>query len=158
VNGNVPFDPRQEAMLLSAYVDGELDAANLARVEDHLARPGAESDFAKTEIARLRRLKQVTGSMRLKEPPAEEWEKFWDNFYNRAERSLGWLLLGVGVVVLGAWALFQAVTALLGDATLPLYLKGGILAAAVGVLVLLISVVRERIHRRRRTRYKDIIR
>jgi anti-sigma factor RsiW len=144
--------------LLSAYVDGELDAEDVARIEVHLALPAAESDAARQEIAKLRRLKVVTESMRLQEPPAEEWEVFWENVYNRAERSLGWILTSIGVIAVGAWAVVQLVTALVASHSLPLLVKVGIFAAAAGVLVLLVSVVRERIFKRRRTRYKDVIR
>ncbi len=158
MNGKGPFDPRKEAPLLSAFVDGELNAGDTARIEAHLALPDSVSAHARREIAHLRRLKQVTGAMRLKEPPAEEWEAFWENVYNRAERSLGWILMSIGLVVLGAWAALQAVAALLVENSLPLYIKGGIFALAAGVMVLLVSVVRERVYKRRRTRYKDVIR
>ena len=36
MNGKGPFDPRKEAHLLSAYVDGELDPADEARISAHL--------------------------------------------------------------------------------------------------------------------------
>jgi anti-sigma factor RsiW len=158
VTRNGSFDPRKEAHLLSGYVDGELDAADVARIEAHLAQPAAESGEARREIERLRRLKQVTGALRLKEPPPEEWEAFWENVYNRAERSLGWVLLTVGAVVVGAWAVLQAVLALTHARDLPLYVKGGVFIGAAGVLVLLVSAVRERFYKRSRTRYKDVIR
>ena len=158
MNVNLPFDPQREAALLSAYVDGELSAVDVARVEAHLALPASESDFARQEVEKLRRMNTLTGHLRLKEPPAEEWETFWASVYNRAERSLGWLLVGAGAAILGGWAVLQAVTALLGDTSLPLYLKGGIIAVAAGLLVLVISALRERIYIRRRTRYKDVIR
>ncbi len=156
--GNEPFDPRKEAPLLSAYVDGELEAADVARIEAHLALPASESEYARREIEKLRRLNQMTGTMRLREPPAEEWEVFWESVYNRSERSLGWLLFCAGVVLVGAWAVLQAVTALVADQNLPLYVKVGIFGVAVGLLVLLVSALRERIFQRRRTRYDDVIR
>lgn len=152
------FDPRREAALLSAYVDGELAPDEMARIEAHLALPAAESDYARREIAELRRLKQVTGAMRLHEPPAEEWEAFWTSHYNRAERSVGWVLLTLGAAVIAAWAALQAVLALLAAPDLPVYAKGGIFLVLVGLIVLLVSVVRERFFTRKHTRYKDIIR
>ena len=154
MNPTVPFDPRREAPLLSAYVDGELGPDDVARIEAHLE----ESEATRREVEKLRRLKAVTGAMRLKEPPAEEWEIFWKSLYNRAERSVGWILLCVGLVVIGAWGLTEVLTALLNTDTLPLYVKGGIFVVAAGGLVLLISAIRERIYKRNRTRYKDIIR
>ena len=69
MNGKGPFDPRKEAPLLSAYVDGELDARDNERIEAHLA----EDEETRREVEQLRRLKQVTGSLRLKEPPPEVW-------------------------------------------------------------------------------------
>ena len=149
-----PFDPRKEAPLLSAYVDGELEPADVARVEAHLA----EDEQSRREVEKLRRLKAVTGAMRLKEPPAEEWEVFWKSVYNRSERSLGWILLCLGIVVIGAWGATEALTALLKTDELPLLVRGSVLVLSAGILVLLISAVRERIFRRSRTRYKDVIR
>jgi anti-sigma factor RsiW len=154
VNSNGPFDPRKEAHLLSAYVDGELNPADVARVEAHMA----ENEDTRREVERLRRFNQVTGALRLKEAPPEEWENFWTSFRNRSERSLGWVLLIIGVTIIGIWSLFNLLMALVGTDALPLYVKGGVFAGAAGILILLISVIRERSHKRSRTRYKDVIR
>jgi ferric-dicitrate binding protein FerR (iron transport regulator) len=154
VNGKGPFDPRKEAPLLSAYVDGELDPDQAARIEAHLA----ENDQTRREVEKLRRLKDVTGALCLKEPPAEQWEAFWSSVYNRSERSLGWILLCAGLVVTGAWGLTEILTALAKTDTLPFYVKGGVFVLAAGSLVLLISAIRERVYKRDRTRYKDVIR
>lgn len=148
------FDPRQDEALLSAYVDGELEAADLARVEAHLAA----SAEARRAVARLRRLKQLTGSVRLKEAPPEAWEGFWQSAYNRSERSLGWLLLGLAVLVLAGWGATALLRALLEAPDLSPLVKGAIIAGVAGLVLLLVSVVRERLHTRARTRYKDVIR
>jgi anti-sigma factor RsiW len=152
VNGT--FDPRKDAPLLSAYVDGELDAADVTRIEAHLA----EDPDTRREVAQLRRLKEVTGALRLKDPPAEVWEDFWENTYNRGERSLGWLLLGLAVLVLGGWGATVLLQNLLGTESLPLIVKGAVIGGAAGLALLLVSVVRERLYKRRRTRYKDVVR
>jgi anti-sigma factor RsiW len=154
VNPKGPFDPRKEAPLLSAYVDGELKPGEVARIEAHLEA----NEESRREVEQLRRLKAVTGAMRLKEPPAEEWEVFWKNVYNRAERSAGWILLCAGLVAVGAWGVTEIVAALLKTNDLPLVVKGGIFVVAAGGLVLAISALRERIFKRRSTRYKDVIR
>ncbi len=148
------FDPRQDEALLSAYVDGELDPADAARVEAHLAADPA----ARREVDRLRRLKDLTGALRLKDAPPEAWEDFWQSAYNRSERSLGWLLLGLAVLVLAGWGATVLLGALLGADDLPTLVKAAIIAGVAGLGLLLVSVVRERIHARARTRYKDVIR
>lgn len=148
------FDPRKEAPLLSAYVDGELDPADVARIEAHLA----EDPETRREVERLRRLKEVTGALRLKEPPPEAWEDFWQRAYNRSERSLGWLLFGLAVLVLGGWGVTQLLRTLLGTDSLPFIVKGAVIGGVAGLALLLVSVIRERLHKRSRTRYKDVIR
>ena len=148
------FDPRKEAPLLSAYVDGELDPPDVARIEAHLA---ANAD-TRREVEQLRRLKEVTGALRLKEPPPEAWEAFWQSNYNRSERSLGWLLFGLAVLVLGGWGVTHLLKALLGTDSLPFIVKGAVIGGMAGLGLLMLSVVRERLHKRSRTRYKDVIR
>lgn len=146
------FDPRKEAHLLSAYVDGELEPPDVARIEAHLAADAG----TRREVEQLRRLKDVTGALRLKEPPPESWEDFWRSNYNRGERSLGWLLLGLAVVVLGGWGATVFLKNLLGTDSLPFLVKGAVIGGCAGLVLLLVSVVRERLHVRGRTRYKDV--
>ncbi len=149
---DLPFDPDKEAVLLSAYVDGELDSEQVARVESHLAR----SQESRREVQRLRRLKEVTGAMKLVEAPDEEWEDFWQNVYNRTERSLGWFALTLGAVMVGGFGLYRLVQSLLATNDLPWFVKGGIFALCGGLLLLLVSVIRERYYVRKRTRYDDV--
>ena len=148
------FDPRKEAPLLSAYVDGELDPVDVARIEAHLA---GNAD-TRREIEQLRRLKEVTGALRLKEPPPEVWEEFWQSAYNRGERTLGWLLFGLAVLLLGGWGVTYLLKELLGTDSLPFIVKGAVIGGMAGLGLLMVSVVRERLYKRSRTRYKDVIR
>ncbi|MBE0565373.1 MAG: zf-HC2 domain-containing protein [Krumholzibacteria bacterium] len=147
-------DPRHDAALLSAYVDGELDAAEAARIEAWVA----EDAGARREVERLHRLKALTGALRLKDAPPEVWEGFWQGAYNRSERSLGWLLLGLGVLVLAGWGATVLLRVVLGADGLPPFVKAAIIAGVAGLALLLVSVVRERIHARARTRYRDVVR
>jgi len=135
-------------------VDGELEPDDVTRIEAHLA----ENEETRREVEQLRRLKNVTGALRLKEPPPEAWEDFWQNAYNRSERSLGWLLLGLAVLVLGGWGVTELLRSLLGADSLPALIKGAVIGAVAGLGLLLASVIRERLHKRSRTRYKDVIR
>lgn len=153
MTGQASFDPVRDAPLLSAYVDGELTGDDLARVEAHLAA----SAEARREVEKLRGFVRLTADLRLREAPPEDWEAFWKNTYNRAERSLGWVLVIAGAAVAGLWGLVQAARAVLASG-LPFVVKAGLLAGALGVAVLLLSVLRERVFTRKHTRYDDIVR
>ncbi len=152
MNGRRP-DARDDA-LLSAYVDGELSPAEAAAVKQRLEH----DERARTIVDQLRRLKEMTGAMKIKEPPAEEWEAFWQSHYNRLERSLGWILLSSGGLLTAGWGVFTLLQNLWHDSSLPPSLRWGITAAVAGLAMLLVSAVRERLHRRKTTRYKDVVR
>ncbi len=150
-------EPRQHAddeAILSAYVDGELSASETTDVEARLAA----NEHARQVVAQLRQLKDLTAGMRIKQPPAEEWEVFWTHHYNVVERSLGWLLLVLGGVVVLGWATLSILRMIWSSTNLPVGVRWGALGAVAGVVVLLVSVVRERLHKRKHTRYKDIVR
>jgi len=148
------FDHARDAAWLSAYADGELDAGQAATVAAHLAGCATCRD----ELAALRRFDLVMGSLQLKEAPPEAWESLEERLAHRSTRRVGWLLLGLGLIVTGAWALWQGVAALLAAPDLPWWLKTAVLAAGVGALLLALSALRERLYARQRTRYKDVVR
>ena len=145
------FELDRDGPWLSAYVDGELSPAEITRVEGWLAA----SEAARREVERLRELGALTAAFTLRDAPAEAWEVFWRQPLHRAERRLAWVLLAAGVIAVGAWGLWRGATALWSSPGMPIAVKAGIYAAAAGLVVLLVSVARERVFTRARTRYKD---
>jgi ferric-dicitrate binding protein FerR (iron transport regulator) len=127
-------------MLMMAALDEECTADERQELETLVAdRPDLQ-----TEWTRLRRLKEVTTTMRLPEPPEEVWDRYWHSVYNRAERGLAWLLVAGGATVLAAYGLWLWLAALLADTDVPVLVKAAIFAVALGLIVLLFSIVRER--------------
>jgi hypothetical protein len=97
--------------------------------------------------------------MSLRHPPEEVWDRYWESSYRRVERSLAWILVSAGVVILAGYAIWHAVQALLEDADAPLGLRIAIAAVAIGAVILVVSVVREKLFTARRDPYqKEIIR
>ena len=148
------FDHARDAAWLSALADGELDAEREAAVVAHLGGCAACRD----ELAALRRFDLVMGSLRLRDAPPEAWEKLAERLSHRSARRAGWLLFTAGAVVTAVWAAWQGVVALLAAPDLPWWVKLSVLVAGAGAILLMASVVRERVHARRRTRYKDVVR
>ncbi len=149
-----PFDHTRDAAWLTAWADGELEAGQAASVAAHVAHCAA----CREETARLRRFDLVMGALQLREAPPEAWESFQARFAQRAGRRLGAGLLLAGALVLVAGGLWLGTGELLRATDLPWWVKGGVLAAAGGFLLLLGTTVRERLQTRRRTRYRDIVR
>lgn len=153
MNGHRPFHPERDGPLLTGYVDGELEAADRELVDAWL---GAD-ERAREELARLVRLKAFTDHLALREAPAEAWDGFSARPSVRAERSLAWSLLCLALLLLGIY-LAPRLLAFLTAGALPLLLRLGVLAAGGGLLVLLISVLRERVFARKHDRYDDVVR
>jgi anti-sigma factor RsiW len=122
--------------LLMGYLDGELDAAGRARVEDAMrADPGLRREYEE-----MRKLKELTAGLAPDARSDAELEVFWAGVYNRLERHTAWALLltgFAGVVAAGAYLVF----------THPwphVSVKVAGACGLLGALLMLVSVWRER--------------
>lgn len=138
--------------LIMASVDGELASGERAELERLLdERPNLRAEWA-----RLQRVKEVTDAMALRPAPEEVWSDYWASVYSRLERGIGWILFSLGAIVLLSYGAWTGVRQLIADTTVPWFVKASLLALTVGVVVLLVSVVREKVFVGRRQRYKDV--
>jgi ferric-dicitrate binding protein FerR (iron transport regulator) len=145
---------RAQALMMAA-LDGEISPAERAELDALLAR---HADLA-AEWQRFTRLKEVTSGMSLSNPPEEIWDRYWDSTYRRVERGIAWILVSAGAAVLAGYWIWHAVGAFLADTTAPLGLKLAIAAVALGLFILALSVVREKVFLARRDPYqKEVIR
>jgi hypothetical protein len=138
--------------LMMSMLDGELDSGE----QEELRRLFAADPALEKEWDGLVRLKEVTDTMRFRKPSDGIWEVYWTSVYSRLERGIGWILLSLGAIVLISYGAWKGVQGLVADAGVPLFLKGAILATVVGLVVLLVSVLREKLFMKRRERYKDV--
>jgi len=142
---------RTEELLMRA-LDGELEPAERAELE----RLISEDPELREEWSRLSRLKEVTANMKFRNPPEELWDSYWTSVYSRFERGIAWILVSLGAIVLGSWGAWQGVRDLMADADLPGIVKWGILGLVVGLVMLLVSVLRNRILVYKTDPYKEI--
>jgi len=129
-------------------LDGELGPGEKDRYEEHVR----SCDDCRRELREMGRIVGLTNDLRLKPPDEEFWARYWDNLYHRLERGTGFLLLVVGIVVLSAFAVYEAITS-------PEFftVKGvSIAAALLGLVVVFLSVARERYHESKSDPYKGV--
>jgi hypothetical protein len=103
-------------------------------------------------------VKEVTRSMSYREPPEEIWQEYWVSVYNRCERGVGWLLMTLSAVVVLSWVAWEVIAAMFADSSMPFLLKLAVLGVAVGAIILLVSVAREKWFVRRKDPYREVIR
>ncbi len=136
---------------ISGYLDGELEPSEREAFEREVAR---NSELAR-ELESMRAMREVTGSMKLKDFPDRVWDRYWEGTFNRLERRVGWLLFSLGAMVLLAAGLYEMIVSLL-DGGEPWWIKTAIGALCGGGAILFISVLRERLFMRRRDPYREI--
>jgi len=147
-------DERRERArrLMMARLDGELSGQEHQELERLLG----ENAGLRQEWEKLQRVKEVTGTMALKRPPEEVWDGYWRSVYNKAERGIGWILVSIGAIVLLSYGLWMMVGEILADADMPGFVKFFLFALLVGLAVLLVSVIREKLFTRKDDPYKEV--
>jgi ferric-dicitrate binding protein FerR (iron transport regulator) len=140
--------------LMMAALDGELSRQEQADLERLLR----DDPALRAEWQRLQRVKEVTTTMSLREPPREVWDRYWLGVYQRFERGLAWILVSFGAIVVLSWGSWEVLRELWNDQQLPVLVKAGSFALVVGVVILAVSVIREKLFVYRTDPYKDVIR
>ena len=130
---------------LMAYMDGELPPDDRERVEDGLAR----STELQRELAMYQAMK--TDFQGLHFQPPHDRSSVWDQVNRRLNRPIGWGLLIVGLVI---WMTYG--TYLFATSSVSPWEKLGTGAVAIGVLMLLTSVIWERIRELETDPYRNV--
>jgi ferric-dicitrate binding protein FerR (iron transport regulator) len=151
---DMPANDERWTRLLMRALDDELSDVQRREFEDVLER---EPEL-RTEWDRLRRVKEVTDTMKMREPPKEVWDSYWSGVYRRMERSIAWILVSVGAIVLISWGLVHWVQDVLADTSVPGLIRWASVALVVGLVILFVSVLREKLHIRKSDPYKDVVR
>lgn len=145
-------DPERFQHLLMGAVDHELTAEEMREFEMLVQK---YPEF-QTEWTKYQHLKEVTQSMKFKSPKKEVWDNYWMHVYNRIERGIAWIIFSIGAIILITYGLFKAVEAVIADPQLESILKVGIIAIIAGVVILLVSVAREKLFMSKSDPYKEI--
>ncbi|MDZ7288961.1 MAG: hypothetical protein ONB44_01125 [candidate division KSB1 bacterium] len=143
-------EKQQFRMLLMAAIDGEISGADKTRFQQYLQ----QYPECREEWQRYAKLKEVTSTMQFTKPQPEVWDRYWINVYNRIERGIGWIIFSIGCVILLTYGGFKTVEAIIADPQLELIVKIGITAVIGGLLLLVVSVVREKIFTAKTDRYQ----
>ena len=138
--------------LLMGYLDNELSDEQRNRFEEHLA--GCPE--CARELKEFRKLKAITDEVTLVEPEDRIWQDYWTGIYNRIERSIGWVIFSISAILLAIYGGFKLIEEIVTDATTGMLLKIGLIALIVGLAILFVSVLRERIYFWSKDRYRNV--
>lgn len=131
--------------LMSGYLDDELDKAGIERLETHLT----QCEKCRAEFDEMTLVVSASSRLSVELPPDEVWDTFLQNVYNRTERQTGWIAFIVGVVALTGWGIYEMIVL---DWAEPI-VKISTALALVGIVILFVSVLRQRLVTRKSDRY-----
>ena len=138
--------------LMEKYFSNEISGEEKKEL-DQLLKSSKELH---SEFEEQKRIKEVLNKMKFKNPSREVWDSYWLGIYNRLERGLAWIVISVGAIIFFGYASFEIVNAFIKDTQAPMLAKIGISLLAFGGLILLFSLIREKIFTSKRDKYKEI--
>lgn len=131
--------------LMSGYLDNELDADQTARLETHLA----QCPSCRDELEDMTLVVTAASTLTVDQPPEDVWDDFLGNVYARMERRLGWTLFWLGCAALGCFGLYEFFIVSTSSSVAKLATGSTI----GGIVVLFVSVLRQRLAIRKSDRY-----
>lgn len=129
-------------------LDGELTEAEKSLYEEHVK----ECESCRAELTSLGRVVELTNELRFRTPDDEFWDGYWESVYRRSERGLGFFFVITGILALLFWGIFKAISS-------PKFLtyEGiSVTVVLVGLVVIFVSVARERFHESKNDPYKGV--
>ena len=134
--------------LLMGLLDKELTPEETAEVNDHLTR----CEACRKEYEQIREASGKIETVSFIEPRDEVLEQLWKFPYSRLTRNSGLFLVLGGVLLLIIYGIFE----FLGSGEEAVIPKIGVVAVLIGCVILLLSVIRERIHTYKVDPYKEV--
>jgi len=129
-------------------LDDELSVEDKKQYEEHVKNCAD----CRRELKEIGRVVELTNDLKLRAPDEEFWARYWDSLFHRLERGTGFVLMIAGILVVLAYAVYEAVT------SPEFFTVKGISIAVIllGLVVVFLSVVRERYHESKSDPYKGV--
>ena len=134
---------------LTGYLDGELTQQDRQPVENHLRT----CEKCGKILAELRKAKEATRSLEMVQPQEEDWERMESHILERLGQGLGWSILLVWLIVTAAYSLYQYGT----SPDEPFFEKVLVFSLFLGIGLLFLSVLSQRLRERQTDRYKGVL-
>jgi anti-sigma factor RsiW len=129
-------------------LDDELSREERLQYQAHVQ----ECETCRRELESLGRVMKLTDQLKLRISDDAFWKDYWKSVSRRTERQLGFMLLIAGVVALLLYLLYRAAR----SPELWSYEGVSIAVVLLGLIVIFISVARERYHEHKHDPYREV--
>lgn len=135
-------------ILLSGYIDNELTQQDRQRVEVHLA----DCTRCRKTIQELEEVRRRAGGLHIPEPTRKEIAQMESNVMERLFRNFGWSITIAWAIGSVAYGLYEYASAP-GE---PFLHKVAVFSLILGIAMLFLSVLLQRVRETKTDRYKGI--
>jgi uncharacterized membrane protein (DUF485 family) len=135
--------------LLLKVVDGVASDTERAEFMSHTQ----SCEECRREYGEFKDLEELMATVKLKDLSEDSRAVYWHSIYNRLERGLGWIFLSLGFILLLGFGAFMLIRELITNPTVSIVLKIGVCTLLLGFIVLLVSVLKERLFVRKYDKY-----
>jgi hypothetical protein len=139
-------------ILMMGQLDGELGEVESRLLKEHLN----SCENCSQQYEAFVQLKKGTSEMKFKPLPEMYWDEYWTHVYNKIERGISWILVSIGAILVLAYSLYQAMDEFFYNPAEPLIMKIGVGVLILGMIVLFVSVVREKLMVRPVDKYRSV--
>ena len=137
---------------MMAFLDNELPESEIQLVKKHLE----ECTECIQKYKSLNKVKEITTEMKFKKLPEMYWDEYWSHVYNKIERGISWIFISIGVIIILTFAVWNALLKLLNDSEMSTFLKTGIFIFIIGMVILLVSIIREKLMVKKVDKYREV--
>lgn len=139
-------------VMLSGYIDGELTPEERREFENRLK---VDPELRK-ELETFNKLKEITGAMKYADIPESVWEGYWASVYKRMERGIGWILMSLSAILFAAIGCYYLFIDFFMNPEFSIALKIAVGTGILGLIVMLVSLIREHLFAYNRDRYREV--
>jgi len=144
------LDREQCEKLIQKSMDMELTPEEKEYLRECLNNPEL-----KQELEIYNKIVEILNMTKYETPEDEIWNNYWSKIYNRLERQIGWILTSISGIILIFYFLVSLFKNILAS-NIAVWLKIVIILFLLGISILLVSIIRERLYIMKKERYKDI--
>ena len=136
--------------LIQKSMDMELTPEEKKYLKECLSNPEL-----KQELEIYNKIVEILNMTKYETPEDKIWNNYWSKIYNRLERQIGWILTSISGIILLFYFLVLIFKNIL-TSNIAVWLKMVIILFLLGISILLVSIIRERLYIMKKERYKDI--
>lgn len=149
---NVKIECAEARILITGLVDEEITDKQKQDLFAHLE----SCKVCQATYESFVQLKKETSEMKFNKLPEVYWDEYWTHVYNRIERGLSWIFVSIGLIILLGYGSYQVMQDFYLNPDEPILIKMGVGLLTAGMIILFISVLREKLMIRKVDKYRSV--